>query len=421
MIIRGGRVIDPSQHLDRLIDVRIEGEKIVELAEHLVPQGEEQVLEAAGCVVAPGFIDIHVHLREPGHPEKETIATGSAAAVAGGFTAVACMPNTTPPIDSVAVLEEVRTLAHAAGKARVYPIASFTRGREGREPVDYSALARAGAVAFSDDGNTVMRSSVMWVAAIAAMQTPGRFISHCEDEDLKGRAVMTLGLTSNELGVVGAPSITEDIVVMRDLLIAYDTGKPWHIAHLSTANGLDFMRWARSKRIDATCEVTPHHLLLTDASVGELGAAAKVNPPLRREEDARALRDAVREGTIDVFASDHAPHTPAEKSAALANAAVGFTGLEIAVGAYALAVPDLPLERFVTLLSTSPARTLGIPGGTLKLHSAADITIFADRAWTVDPARFVSRGKSTPFAGKTLPRRALATIVGGKLLMNGLA
>ena len=421
MIIRGGRVIDPSQALDRLIDVRVEGEHIRELAEHLTPQAGEAVLDATGCVVAPGFIDMHVHLREPGHPEKETIASGTAAAVAGGFAAVACMPNTTPPIDSIAILEQIQALARGAGNARVYPIAALTRGRAGRETVDYAALARAGAVAFSDDGSSVMRSSIMWVAAIAAMESPGRFISHCEDEDLKGRAVMTLGLTSNELGVVGAPSITEDIMVIRDLLIAYDTGKPWHIAHLSTANGLEFMHWARNKRIDATCEVTPHHLLLTDASVAELGAGAKVNPPLRREEDARALRDAVRDGTIDVFASDHAPHTAAEKSANVNNAAVGFTGLEIAVGAYALALPDLPLERFVALLSTNPARTLGVPGGTLKPRSAADITIFADRPWRVDPTRFVSRGKSTPFAGKELPRRAVATIVGGKILMNGLS
>ncbi|MGB6987385.1 MAG: amidohydrolase family protein, partial [Candidatus Aquilonibacter sp.] len=284
----------------------------------------------------------------------------------------------------------------------------------GALPVDFAALSAAGAVAFSDDGNTVANARVLRDAALLALAVPGVFISHAEDEDLKGDAVMSAGAVADALGMPGAPSVSEDVIVARDLLIGMDTGKSWHIAHLSTARALDLVRWARAHGARATCEVTPHHLLLTDATVRERGAAGKVNPPLRTEEDAAALRAAVRDGTIDVFATDHAPHTVAEKSDDLRAAAVGFTGLEIALGAYALALPDLPLARFVALLSTNPARILGVEGGTLRKGARADVTIFADRDWVVDPATFASKGKSTPFAGRTLPRRALATIVGGE-------
>jgi dihydroorotase len=210
------------------------------------------------------------------------------------------------------------------------------------------------------------------------------------------------------------------VIVARDLLIALDTGKAWHIAHLSTARALELVRWSRAQGGAASCEVTPHHLLLSDETVRERGAGAKVNPPLRTEADARALREGVRDGSIDVFATDHAPHTQEEKSGDLQSAAVGFTGLEIAIGAYALAVPDLPLDRFVALLSTNPARILGVPGGTLRVGSPADVTIFADLPWVVDPSRFASKGKSTPFEGRTLPRRAIATIVGGEIAFSCL-
>ena len=413
MIVAGGRLVDPAQAVDALRDLRIENGVVVEVGEHLEARPDEAILDAAGAIVAPGFIDMHVHLREPGNPEKETIATGTQAALCGGFTAVACMPNTNPALDSPDVLDAVRSSAQA--RCRIYPIAAITRGRKGEELCDYAALARAGAVAFSDDGNTVMNARVLRDAARAAASVHGVFISHAEDELLKGGGVMTEGDVSRALGVPASPSVAEDVIVARDLLIAMDIGKDWHIAHLSTKGALECLLYARARGCGATCEVTPHHLSLTDDAVRAYGAVAKVNPPLRADGDARALRDAVRAGEIDAFASDHAPHTESEKSGDLRSAAVGFTGLEIAIGAYALALPDLPLDRFVAMLSTNPARILSVPGGTLAPGSPADITVFADRPWIVDASRFASKGKSTPFAGRTLPRRVLHTIVGGDI------
>lgn len=418
MLIKGGRIIDPAQELDGRFDLRVRDGRVAEIGEHLQPEGGEDVFDAGDAVVAPGFIDMHVHLREPGYPEKETIATGLAAAVAGGFTALACMPNTNPALDSPNALRLVREAAERTALARVYPVAAITRGRHGRDLVDYRGLAAAGAVAFSDDGNTVMNARVLRDAAIAAGPSSGCFISHCEDEDLKGEAVMHAGAASARLGLRGSPALAEDIIVARDLQIAKETGHPWHIAHVSTRGSIALMDWARDARVNATCEVAPHHLLFVDASIGDLGARAKVNPPLREVEDAAALRDAVRVGKVDVFATDHAPHTAAEKSGDVSAAAVGFTGLEIAVGAYALAIPDLPLRRFIELLSTNPARILGVPGGHLKTGSVADITIFAERKWTVRSSDFYSKGKATPFDGMNVPRRAIATIVGGRLVMQ---
>jgi dihydroorotase len=415
VLIRGGRLVDPSQGIDALRDVRVYDGQVVEIGEHLAADPREDTLDAAGCIVAPGFIDMHVHLREPGFPQKETIETGTQAALQGGFTALAAMPNTRPALDAPAVLAQLATIVARDGRCRVYPVAAITRDRAGILPVDFAALTAAGAVAFSDDGNTVESARVLRDAALLARNVPGVFISHAEDEALKGDAVVTAGAVAEALGVPGAPSVSEDVVVARDLLIGMDTGKAFHIAHLSTARALDLVRWARSHGATATCEVTPHHLQLTDETVRERGAGGKVNPPLRTEDDASALRAGVRDGTIDVFATDHAPHTAQEKSGDLRAAAVGFTGLEIALGAYALALPDLPLDRFVAMLSTNPARILGVQGGTLRKGARADITIFADRPWLVDPASFASKGKSTPFAGRTLPRRATATIVGGEL------
>ena len=415
MLILGGRLVDPSQGLDALRDVRIHDGLIAEIGEHLQPDAGEDSFDASGAVVAPGFIDMHVHLREPRFSEKETIATGTQAALQGGFTAVAAMPNTQPALDSPDVLTQLAAIVARDARCRVYPIGAITRERAGVLPVDFAALAAAGAVAFSDDGSTIANARVLRDAALSARGVPGVFISHAEDEDLKGDAVMSAGSIADALGLPGAPSLSEDVIVARDLLIGMDTAKAWHIAHLSTARSLDLVRWARAGAASATCEVTPHHLLLTDATVRERGAAGKVNPPLRTEEDAAALRAGVRDGTIDVFATDHAPHTAQEKSGDVRAAAVGFTGLEIALGAYALALPDLPLARFIALLSTNPARILGIEGGTLRKGARADVTIFADRSWVVDPATFASKGKSTPFAGRTLPRRAIATIVGGEL------
>jgi dihydroorotase len=416
-LVKGGRLVDPVQGIDANLDVLIENGFVARIGEHLEPDGA-RVVDAANAIVAPGFVDMHVHLREPGQTHKETIATGTAAAVAGGFTAVACMPNTEPALDSAAIVSEVVRRADAAGLARVYPVGALTRGRAGKELAPYHLLADAGCVAFSDDGSTVRDARVLRNAARYAADLPCVFVSHCEDPDLKGDAVMNEGPASVRLGLDGAPSLAEDVIVARDLLIAADTGKSWHIAHVSTANALDLIRWARSRGVRVTCEVTPHHLYFVDDRFDDYRAESKVNPPLRSARDRDALRAAVRDGTIDVFATDHAPHGLDEKAQLLSAAPVGFSGLEIALGAYALALPELPLARFVELLSVNPARILGVPGGTLAVGSPGDVTVFADRAWSVDARMFRSKGKNTPFDEMILPRRALATVVEGAVVFE---
>jgi len=385
LLIKGGRIVDPASSLDSLRDLRIRDGRIAQIGEHLERDADEEVIEATGTVVTPGLVDMHVHLREPGFPQKETIATGTEAAVRGGFTSIACMPNTKPALDEPDVLEWLVKEVERHARCRVYPIAAVTRGRRSEEPTDLLALVDAGAVAFSDDGDTVTDAAVMRDAALKARELSAPIIAHCQPE-------------------------VE--IVARDLAIARDTGKRWHVAHVSTAEALELIRRARSDRV--TCEATPHHLAFTSALLAELGPAATVNPPLRTEADVQALRQGVRDGSIDALASDHAPHTEQEKRGdAAGRAAPGFSGLEIAIGAYAAALPDLPLPRFVELVSTNPARILGLPAGTLALGEAADVTIFAERPWVVDPATFASKGKCTPFAGRRLPRKVLATIVGG--------
>jgi dihydroorotase len=388
LLIKGGRVVDPMTSLDAVRDVRVRDGIIAEVAEHLEPGEDETLFDASGAIVAPGFVDMHVHLREPGFPEKETIATGTQAAVRGGFTSVACMPNTNPALDSLATLQTLRESVELHARCRIYPIAAMTLGRQGREPCDFPALAGAGAVAFSDDGDTVGDARVQRDAALLARDVLGVFISHCEPEDL---------------------------IVARDLRIAAETGKKWHIAHVSTSAALELVGGARASGTRVTCEVTPHHLTFTADDAQVLGPGARVNPPLRSEADCAALRRGVRAGAIDSLASDHAPHTSAEKTGEHGSVAPGFSGLEIAVGAYADALPDLPMMRFVELLSTNPARILGIHVGTLRAGEPADVTIFAQRSWTVDPSAFASKGKWTPFAGRQLPRKVLATIVAGSL------
>ncbi len=387
LLIAGARIVDPANALDALRDLRVRDGTVVDIGEHLAAAAGEVTIDAAGTVLAPGFVDMHVHLREPGLAHKERIDTGTEAALRGGFTSVACMPNTDPALDDPAIVRALLDEIGRRARCRVFPIGAITRGRRGTEPCDFASLVRAGAVAFSDDGDTVEDAGVLREAACRASALAQPFVSHCEPEDA---------------------------TVARDLSIAGETGKSWHIAHVTTRAALDAIRAARARGVCATCEVTPHHLNCTSASAHELGPAARVNPPLRDDADVAALRAAVRDGTVDAFASDHAPHTDAEKYAA-EGAAPGFSGLEVAVGAYAAALPDLPLPRFVELIATNPARILGLRAGTLSVGAPADVTIFADRPWTVDPSRFASLGKCTPFAGATLPRKVLATIVGGEL------
>ncbi len=384
MLIRGGRLIDPPAGIDALLDVRVSN-VVVEIGEHLAPQAGEETLNASGAIVAPGFIDMHVHLRDPGQSHKETIETGTEAAVRGGFTAVACMANTSPALDNAAAVNALRREASARARCRVYPIAALTRERAGKEPCEYRALSKAGAVAFSDDGDHVADVRVLARAAELASAVRAPIVSHCD----------------------------RDTELESDLGVAQTSGKAWHVAHVATKRSAELLRAARARGVRVTGEVTAHHLccVADSAEARALGSAARVNPALGAEEDARALRDAVRDGTIEIFASDHAPHTFAEKS----EGAPGFSGLEVAVGAYAAAIDDLPLARFVSCLSSAPAARLSVEGGTLVVGSRADVTIFCDEPWRVDAKRFTSLGKTTPFDGTTLPRRVAATIVGGEI------
>jgi dihydroorotase len=415
LAIKGGRIVDPALALDALRDLRIVNGVVAEIGEQIDCADADETLDATNAIVAPGFIDMHVHLREPGFPEKETIATGTQAAVRGGFTAVACMPNTKPALDEASIILSLLRDVGRDAHCRVYPIGAITRARAGTAPCDFAELVRAGAVAFSDDGDTVENARVLRAAALRASDVAAPFISHCEDPRLKGNGAMNEGAVSRALHLPGSPSVAEDVIVARDLLLAIETSKPWHIAHVTTGAALELIRYARSHGARVTCEVTPHHLAFTDDAVRELGSAAKVHPPLRTQENLDALRAGVRDGTIDAFASDHAPHTAAEKSRDFDDAAPGFSGLEIAVGAYGAALPELSMPRFVELLSTNPARILGVPGGTLAIGAPADVTIFAQRSWTVDPSTFASKGKSTPFAGRVLARQVVATLVGGTI------
>lgn len=383
LLIRGGRLVDPVASIDALRDIRVSG-IVLEIGEHLEAISGEQVVDANGAIVSPGFIDMHVHLREPGEPQKERIETGTQAALRGGFTAIACMPNTSPALDDRASIESLLAAVAQRARCRVYPIAAITRGREGEELCDLDALSEAGAVAFSDDGGWTRDARVMAEAAKAAAHLEAPLISHCEPEEA---------------------------AAARDLLLALVSEKRWHLAHLSTRRALEMLLAARAQGARVSAEVTPHHLLCTQEGTHANGISTRVNPPLRREDDTRALREGVRDGAIDVLASDHAPHTAEEKK----EGAPGFSGLEVAVGAYAAALPDLPLSRFVALLSANPARILNVEGGTLQPGRPADVTIFRDEPWRVDASSFVSLGTCTPFDGATLPRRVIATIVGGEV------
>jgi dihydroorotase len=375
------------------------------------------VLEAAGKLVCPGFIDIHVHLREPGYEYKETVASGTRAAAAGGFTAVACMANTQPVNDNRSITDYIRAKAAAEGAVRVYPIGAVTRALGGAELAELAELAEAGCVAFSDDGRCVMNAALYRRAMEYTLPFGTPIISHAEDHHLSRGAAMNEGVVSTELGIAGAPAAAEDIMVARDIVLAELTGAHVHIAHLSTAGAVRLVREAKARGVRVTAEVTPHHLLLTDEAVRSFDANAKMNPPLRTKRDTEVLVEALADGTIDCIATDHAPHAGSEKEGEFDLAAFGIIGLETAVGLLLdrLVKPGiLPLATLVSRLSRDPARLLGLPGGSLAPGAAADVTLIDPGAtWTVDPAKFQSRSRNTPFGGWSLTGRPWKTIVGG--------
>jgi len=418
LLLRGGRVVDPAAGRDGRLDVLLSDGVVAEVGDRIEP-GDAEVFDVAGRYVFPGFIDLHAHLREPGREYAETIETGLKAAAAGGFTAVCAMPNTDPVNDVREVCEFVVARGRSAGGSRLYPIAAATRGQKGEEIAAYGELSEAGAVAVSDDGKWLSNGGVLRRAFEHASLFHLRVVQHAEDRTLSEGAPMHEGAVSTRLGLVGQPAIAEAAAVGRDLLVAEQTGGRLHVAHLSTAAALDLVRRGRAAGIDVTCEVTPHHLVLSDEEIAAsaFSTRTKMNPPLRETSDLTALAVALSDGTIDAIATDHAPHHADEKAVEFDAAPFGVVGLETAASVVhdrLVARGRLSLERFVALFSAGPARVFGLPGGTLAPGSPADVTVFDPEArWKVEPHRFLSKGRSTPFAGWELSGAPVATIVGG--------
>lgn len=419
LLIQNGRIIDPSQGMDCVGDLLIANGRIAQIGKQVtIPDRQHSVLQAQGMIVCPGFIDLHCHLRQPGFEAKETIASGTKAAARGGFTTVCCMPNTNPPIDTQAVVEQVQRIASAEAAVRVLPIGCITEGRGGKKLVGMSRLNKAGVVAFSDDGNPVWDGEIMRQALEQSKILDVPIIDHCEDLTLTANGSMNDGVIASRIGYKGIPAAAEEGMIARDIELAGLTGGRLHIAHVSTAGGVELIRKAKARGINVTTEVTPHHLTLTENMVITRGTHAKVSPPLRTEKDRNALVEALREGVIDVIATDHAPHTEADKAQSFDRAAFGISGLETALGSLMSLVHrgEIDLVTLISRLTCQPAQIIGVSGisGSLKIGSAADITIFDPNArWTVDPDRFASRGKNTPLVGMTLRGKVMMTIVAG--------
>ena len=420
LLIKNGRVIDPSQGIDIVGNLLIAEGKISWLGETPPSQPDYDILNGEGLIVCPGFIDFHCHLRQPGFDEKETIATGTQAAARGGFTTICCMPNTNPPLDNKAAIEYVKSMAATEGAVRVLPIGCISRGRKGEELAEMAELASAGVIGYSDDGDPVTSSRLIRQALDYSRAFGLPVIDHCEDKALTEGGQMNEGVLSTRLGLQGIPVAAEENMVLRDLALARQTGAHLHIAHVSTEGSVDLIRRAREQGVRVTAEVTPHHLTLTEEAVIVYGTRAKVNPPLRTKRDIQALIQGLRENVIDVIATDHAPHTEADKCCDFTLAPFGISGLETALGSLMSLVHDeqLTLITLIAKLTGEPARLINYDKlGTLAIGARADVTIFdPDMEWVVDTRAFASKGKNTPLAGSVLKGKVLATIFQGELV-----
>jgi len=424
VLITGGRVIDPATRTDEHIDVLLADGRVAEWGTGIEAGEETLSLDVDGAVVAPGLVDMHVHLRDPGREDEETIESGAAAAAHGGVTAVAAMPNTEPAIDTPSWVEYVRAKETPVA---VYPIAAITVGREGKNLTGMAELAKAGAVAFSDDGSPVASPAVMRRALEYASMVGLPIISHCEDLDLTGTGVMNEGLASTLSGLRGIPAAAEEVAVARDIILARTTGTKLHIAHVSTAGSVELVRRAKEDGIAVTCETCPHYFSLTDDDVRSYDTSLRVSPPIRSAADLAAIKVGLADGTIDAIASDHAPHSIEEKQVEFDSAPPGMIGVETLLPVTLTNLVQsgtVTLERAVELLSTDPASILDIPHGTLEAGSRADVTVFdPDWAWEVTADWFRSKSKNSPFIGRTLQGRVILTISEGKIVFeeNGTA
>ncbi len=419
LLIRGGRLVSPEDSLERTADVLVENGVVRRIAPRIEAHADE-TLEARGQIVAPGFIDIHAHLREPGGEISETLETGLAAAVAGGFTSVAAMPNTRPVIDRPELVREMIAKAQRLGLARVFPIAAVTAESNGEELTDFEALVAAGAVAFSDDGRPVKTADLLRRALLKARELNVAVIDHCEDPSLSAGGALNAGPVAKRLGVRGIPNDSEDACVDRDIRVAEETGGHLHVAHLSTAASMTMVRRAKRRALRVTCEVTPHHFSLTDEAALERGTNAKMNPPLRSKADVEAVLAGIADGTADVVATDHAPHAPELKAKPLAEAPFGIIGFETALP---LALTRLvhsgriSLAHLIVMMSSTPARILRRPLGHLAPGAAADITVIdPEFEWTYRVAESRSKSRNSPFDGWRFKGAVTATIVGGKIV-----
>ncbi len=417
LLIQNGRVIDPSQSMDRVTSLLIDDGRIA--AYDAAPQGDEQLIDAAGKIVAPGLVDMHVHLREPGREEDETIETGTAAALAGGFTSIACCPNTEPAIDSQAMVEFVHHQAARADNCNVFVIACASKNREGKELAEIGQLVKAGAVAFSDDGAPIYDPELMRRAFEYCLMFDKPVLNHPEVRELTHNAVMHEGLVSMVLGLTGFPTAAEDVMTSRDIALAEATGGRLHIMHVSTAGSVDVIRRAKLRNVRVTAEVTPHHFSLTDECLRSFDSNCKMNPPLRGQAHVEACIAGLVDGTIDVIATDHAPHALEKKMQELDRAPFGIVGLETALGLVVTKLIEpghLDWPTALAKLTINPARVLGIPKGTLALGADADVTIIdPEIRWTVQPEQFRSKSTNTPFRGWELKGRATTVIVGGRV------
>ena len=425
LLIRGGRVVDPSQSLDRVDDLLIRDGRVVAIGSATIGQlaggavVADEVLDATGLIVTPGLVDMHVHLREPGREEDETIETGTAAAIAGGFTSVACIPNTEPPLDTQGGVEFIHQKAARADACNVFVVACASRERQGRELADIGQLVEAGAVAFSDDGSPVYDAELMRRVFEYCRMFDKPFLAHEEVLELTAGGVMHEGLVSMVLGLKGMPAAGEDVMIGRDIALAEVTGGRLHVMHLSTAGGVELVRRAKERGIAVTSEATTHHFTLTDECLRRFDSNYKMSPPLRTTADVEAILAGLADGTIDCIATDHAPHALEKKMLELDRAPFGILGLETAVGLSVtrLVVPGrLDWSRLVEAMSTLPAKILGINRGTLAVGAIADVTLIDPAmTWEVDASTFRSKSVNTPFHGWQLTGRAVATIVGGRI------
>ncbi len=422
LLIKGVRLVDPLHHIDRKADILVDRGKIVEIKNNINVRGSD-VLNATNLIACPGFIDIHTHLREPGEEFKETIESGCKAAAAGGFTAIACMPNTVPPNDNPSTTRFIMERARMANGVKVMPVGAITVEQKGEKLCEYFSMKHEGMVAVSEDGKSVMNSGILRRAMEYAATHDILVISHCEDHNLSGKGVMNEGIFSTRFGLRPIPSQAEEIIVFRDIALSTLTGCRLHLAHISAADSLFHIRRAKQKRLKVTAETAPHYLYLSDDMLGTYDTLLKVNPPLRSRADVMALRKAIKDGTIDCIASDHAPHSPAEKEVEFDLAKPGIAGLETSVGLVLNLVNEgvIPLKRAIHLMSTGPARILGITPNSLTVGQDANITIIdLKKEWVVDPNKFFSKARNNPFAGFRLKGKALATIVSGKILYSEL-